>query len=90
MWRASWTWRGSCWSSNKVPADFDHGEVKERVERTYDAKVAAVLPHSDEMMVLGSAGIFGLHQPDHPLTNALCQVAADRLDDGSGPPGGVG
>jgi MinD-like ATPase involved in chromosome partitioning or flagellar assembly len=35
---------------NKVPAGFDPREVKERVERTYDADVSVVLPHSDEMM----------------------------------------
>ena len=38
-----------------------------------------MLPHSDEMMALGSAGIFGLRQPDHPLTDALRRVAAGML-----------
>lgn len=61
---------------NKVPAVFDAVEVKARVEQTYDCQVAAVLPHSDEMMTLASTGIFVLRYPDHPVTAALKQVAA--------------
>lgn len=60
---------------NKVPAVFDMGDVKLRVEQTYQCEVAAVLPHSDEMMALASAGIFVLRYPDHPITAALKQVA---------------
>ena len=60
---------------NKVPAVFDASDVRKRVQETYDAPVAAVLPHSDEMMALGSNGIFVLRYPDHPITAALRQVA---------------
>ena len=59
---------------NKVPQTFDSGQVKERVEETYSAQVGAMLPHSDEMMVLASAGIFALHYPDHPITGELRQL----------------
>jgi len=61
---------------NKVPAVFDLDEVKAQVEQTYDCAVAAVLPHSDEMMVLASAGIFVLRYPDHPITATLKQAVA--------------
>jgi septum site-determining protein MinD len=61
---------------NKVPAVFDVADVKARVEQTYHCEVAAVLPHSDEMMTLASASIFILRYPDHPITAALKQVAA--------------
>jgi MinD-like ATPase involved in chromosome partitioning or flagellar assembly len=60
---------------NKVPPSFDVSSVKSQVEQTYDAEVAAVLPHSDEMMTLASAGIFVLRYPDHPVTASLKQVA---------------
>jgi len=60
---------------NKTPEVFDSGEVKARVEQTYHCEVIAVLPHSDEMMTLGSSGIFVLHYPDHPITAAFRQVA---------------
>lgn len=60
---------------NKVPQAFDFNEVKARVEKTYGSEVAAVLPHSDEMMTLASSGIFVLQYPNHPLTQSLKQVA---------------
>jgi MinD-like ATPase involved in chromosome partitioning or flagellar assembly len=63
---------------NKVPAVFDLDEVKEEVEETYGCEVAAVLPHSEEMMILASAGIFVLQYPEHPIT-ALLKLALARL-----------
>lgn len=61
---------------NNTPSAFDFAEVKERVEKAYECEVAAVLPHSDELMVLSSKGIFALHYPDHPVTVLYRQVAA--------------
>jgi MinD-like ATPase involved in chromosome partitioning or flagellar assembly len=60
---------------NKVPSVFDVADVRARVEQTYNCEVAAVLPHSDEIMALASAGIFVVRYPDHPITAALEQVA---------------
>lgn len=56
---------------NKTPTTFDFDDVRTRVEQTYDAKVGAVLPHSDEMMILASSGIFSIRFPDHPITKGL-------------------
>jgi MinD-like ATPase involved in chromosome partitioning or flagellar assembly len=56
---------------NKVPSQFDLDDVRKRVEQTYNATVAAVLPHSDEMMTLASSGIFSIRFPDHPITKGL-------------------
>ncbi|HWQ16134.1 MAG TPA: MinD/ParA family protein [Roseiflexaceae bacterium] len=61
---------------NKTPPAFDPDEVRARVEQAYNCKVAAVLPHSDEMMTLASAGIFALRYPYHPLTALYREVAA--------------
>jgi MinD-like ATPase involved in chromosome partitioning or flagellar assembly len=61
---------------NKTPPAFDPAEVRARVAQTYNCEVAAVLPHSDEMMNLASAGIFALRFPDHPLTALYKEVAA--------------
>jgi MinD-like ATPase involved in chromosome partitioning or flagellar assembly len=60
---------------NKTPQVFDPEEVKGRVETAYACEVAAVLPHSDELMALSSAGIFALRNPDHPVTGLLRQIA---------------
>lgn len=64
---------------NKVPTAFDPEEVRARVEETYGCQVAAVLPHTDEMMVLASGGVFVTRYPNHLLT-ALYRKALDYLD----------
>ena len=60
---------------NKTPPALDFNEVKARVEQTYNCDVGAVLPHSDEMMTLASAGVFVLRYPNHPITQSLRNVA---------------
>jgi septum site-determining protein MinD len=60
---------------NKVPSILDPDDVKKRVEQTYNCEVAAVLPHSDEMMALASSGVFVLKYPDHQITALYKQVA---------------
>ena len=64
---------------NKVPSVFDAAEVKARVEKTYNCEVAAVLPHSDELMTLASAGVFALRYPAHPVTGLYKQIAAKLM-----------
>jgi hypothetical protein len=66
---------------NKVPSVFDPEAVKSRVEQTYDCTVAAVLPHSDELMVLASTGVFAVRYPNHPLTTALQAASVQLLGD---------
>lgn len=60
---------------NKVPPVFNFDEVKARVERTYNCEVAAVIPHSDEIMTLASEGVFVLKYPDHAITQTLKSLA---------------
>jgi MinD-like ATPase involved in chromosome partitioning or flagellar assembly len=61
---------------NKAPDVFDPDAIRARVEETYQCPVAAVLPHSDDLMVLASEGVFVLRHPDHPLTGLYRDVAA--------------
>ena len=63
---------------NKTPNTLDPAEVKARIEQTYNCEVGAILPHSDEMMTLASAGVFVLRYPDHSITQSLKYVA-ERL-----------
>lgn len=63
---------------NKIPQVFDFVEVRKRVETLYNCPVAAVLPHSDEMMTLASQGIFVLRYPDNIITAELHKLA-DRI-----------
>ena len=59
---------------NKTPQVFDLDDVRERVENTYNCTVAAILPHSDEMMALASSDIFALRYPQHEITQGLEKV----------------
>jgi MinD-like ATPase involved in chromosome partitioning or flagellar assembly len=63
---------------NKTPASLDPDAVKAKVEAAYGCDVVTVMPHSDELMDLASAGIFVLRYPDHPMT-ALYETVAARL-----------
>jgi MinD-like ATPase involved in chromosome partitioning or flagellar assembly len=69
-----------CLVVNKVPALFDPNAVKERIEDLYHCEVAAVLPHSDEMMALASAGIFVLSYPNSPVSAGLRRLVAKVED----------
>jgi MinD-like ATPase involved in chromosome partitioning or flagellar assembly len=60
---------------NKTPTFFDFADVKSQMEKTYNCDVGAVLPHSDEMMALASAGVFVHRYPDHQITQSLRRVA---------------
>ncbi len=60
---------------NKAPERFNHDEIKQKVEKAYDCNVAAILPHSDEMMELGSEGIFSLIYPSHPISELYREIA---------------
>lgn len=63
---------------NKIPEVFNLDEVKQMVEETYSCEVAALLPHSDEMMVLGSSDVFVIKFPEHQVSVAL-RGLAERL-----------
>lgn len=56
-------------------ASFDDAHVKAQIELAFDCSVAAILPHSDELLALAGADIFVLRYPDHPLTVAFKQIA---------------
>ena len=60
---------------NKLPQSFDAAEMKARIEDTYQCPVAAVIPHSEELMALASSGVFALKYPDHPVSKLYRQVA---------------
>ncbi len=64
---------------NKLPAVFNPAEVKATIEKAYKVEVAAVLPHSEEMMALASAGVFVVKYPDNAMSGLLRQVAQKLL-----------
>jgi septum site-determining protein MinD len=60
---------------NKTPTSLDFDEVKSQVESTYNTPVAAILPHSDEMMILAGRGVFVTEYPEHTISKSLESVA---------------
>jgi MinD-like ATPase involved in chromosome partitioning or flagellar assembly len=64
---------------NKAPSDLDPSEVASRVRDAYGCEVAAVLPHSDDLMRLASESVFSLRYPDHELAARYTQIAHELV-----------
>jgi MinD-like ATPase involved in chromosome partitioning or flagellar assembly len=64
---------------NKVLSKLDQAALQQKVETTYNAAVAGIFPLSEDMIELGSSGLFCLQQPHHPFTQALRQVATQIM-----------
>ena len=61
---------------NKVPSSLDPRMVRLEAEKTFNCDVISVIPHSDDLMVLGSSDMFVLHQPDHPVSVQIRKLAS--------------
>ena len=64
---------------NKALPKLDFESLRHQVQEAYHAPVAAILPVSEEMMELGSAGLFGLQYPEHPFSQGVRELAAQVL-----------
>jgi septum site-determining protein MinD len=60
---------------NKAPASLDPAQLKAKVETAYKFPVAAIIPHSDEMMLLASMGVFAVRYPEHAISKLYQQTA---------------
>ncbi len=59
---------------NKVPVQVLES-AKLVAEKQFGCEVAAVVPHSDDLMLLASAGVFSQRNPNHPVTKIYQQLA---------------
>jgi septum site-determining protein MinD len=66
--------------ANKVLVSLDPGSVREKIEKAFGHEVIGVLPLSEEMLALGSGGLFVSHHPDHPLSGELEKVVGRLLE----------
>ena len=64
---------------NLVPNSFEMGNVRREVEEKYQIPVAAIFPHTDEMLTLASGGIFAIEYPAHPMTKAMKKLTDSFL-----------
>jgi septum site-determining protein MinD len=62
--------------ANKVLPEVDAGNLQRNIETAFRAPVGAVLPLTEDMVRLGSDGVFSLLHPDHPLTAQYRNLAA--------------
>ena len=60
---------------NKVLPAMDFSAVQRKVEDAYGVRVAGVLPLSEDMVHLGSSGLFCLRFPDHAFARVVRTVA---------------
>lgn len=63
---------------NKAVSRSDFKVLQERVVSTFNERVLAVIPLSDDVAALGSSALFCVEQPEHEFTLAI-QKIADEL-----------
>ena len=64
---------------NKVPSRFDLEDIRKRVESTFDATVATVMPLSEDVAALASEDIFCLRYPEHLISKCMADIAAQVM-----------
>ena len=67
---------------NKAPEELDPAAVASRVAEIYGCEVAAVMPHSNELMSLASERVFSLAYPGHPITGLYEQIVTRVVNAG--------
>lgn len=60
---------------NEVPTAYDLADLKKQVTKIYNCEVAALLPHSEDLITMAGQGIFVQQYPDHPLTAIYKQIS---------------
>jgi MinD-like ATPase involved in chromosome partitioning or flagellar assembly len=65
---------------NKVLTRINFKSLKEQVEKIYEVPVAGMFPLSEDMMQLGSKGVFCLEFPDHLFSYEINRVVKQILN----------
>ncbi|MFY7806673.1 MAG: MinD/ParA family ATP-binding protein [Limnoraphis robusta] len=60
---------------NKVYSTLNRDALKQKVEETYNEKVAGVFPLSEDLVQLASEGVFCVKYPEHPVSQEFHKVA---------------
>lgn len=56
-----------CLALNNVPASINPYQARQHLENTYQSKVIAIIPQSDEIAALASAGLLIFENPNAPV-----------------------
>lgn len=76
--------------ANKVLARTDADELATRMRTLFEREVLATLPLSEELMLLGSGGLFLRTQPNHPYASGVRSIAARLIEAASEPTAAAG
>lgn len=60
---------------NKVGASFDRDDLRQQMETAYNAPVVGIVPFSEEVLQLGSNGLFCLSYADYPFSQTVREIA---------------
>ncbi len=69
---------------NLASPSFRYDAIQAQVAQSYGWEVAAVVPYCDELSALGSASLFVLRYPAHPVTTILKQMTEGLAGEGQG------
>lgn len=61
---------------NEAISSYEPDALRQQIEETYDAPVAAIIPLSEDIAALQSSGIFALRFPDHPVSQRFDDIVA--------------
>jgi len=70
---------------NKVLPDLDARALQRVVEERYRTPIGAILPLCEELVRLGSEGVFLLQQPNHPFSQRIRELAETILGPAESP-----
>ncbi|MBD2679329.1 MULTISPECIES: MinD/ParA family protein [Nostoc] len=62
---------------NKVLPGLNFADLQQQIEKIYNVSVAGILPLSEDMVQLGSKGVFCLRYPAHPITQLIKQITEE-------------
>ena len=65
---------------NEVLPKLDTASLRQQIQTAYEAPVACLLPVSEDMIALGSAGLFNLVYPDDPYSQGVREIATQVLN----------
>jgi hypothetical protein len=57
-----------------VLPDVEPGAYRARMTETYGTEVGTILPLATEVARLASAGVFCLHDPQHPFSQGIVEL----------------
>ena len=60
---------------NKALTDYDFNDLRHKVESTYQATVAGIIPESKDILRLASSDIFCLKYPKDPISQIIDEIA---------------